>query len=426
MNLHRGTPSSKVWYTRRHYLPAVWAISVVVLVGFSAYQGGLDPSRLASTSTSRSSAGLSSDVIPYPPCVTQEVQGVPSCAYAQLVYDATDGYVVAYMICAHTYITFAACTWKFSQGGWTNVTATHGPNPPPVLEDGFVWDAADGYAVLFGGEIYFSGAPLQSVWVFHNGVWSNLTSSSPPAIPHTFVRAVYDSTARYVLSVWQNGYLPDGNTYTWAFRSGTWTNLTSSANGSGLPVNPSVADDPSDGGAILFGGLNISARTLSDQTWLFSGGAWELLRPHVSPSTRSVPSLSYDSLAGYDLLVGGVGPTCLSSRCPILTDEWRFEDRQWTNITSTLLGDPPVEAAGPMTTDIADGYVLEGFGWSAFPLNSTAPIQSDLYAYANGTWTAFAPPSPGFSLLDAILTVAGVAAVAAVAALFIVRRRRTG
>jgi hypothetical protein len=344
-----------------------------------------------------------------------------------MVYDAADGYVLAYLFCVYPNVVFTSCTWKYSGGTWTNLTAAQSVNPPPVLDGSFVWDNADHAAVLFGGDIYPVGRPFTSVWEFQDGQWSNLSAPAPPMSPSTFsARAAYDSSDGYVVSVWQNFARPSGSTYTWTFLGGSWTNRTSTSNGTGLPLEPMAADDPG-AGALFFGGENGTTLALSNETWLFSGGSWHHLSPRSSPSPRVFASFADDALDGYDLLVGGYSGTCPGASCVVRSDEWSFADGRWSNITATLRGDPPVEQAGLMADDLADGYVLEGFGSGLATSGGGAFVsQSDLYAYSNGTWTAFAPSSSaGFPLLETLsLAIGGVAVAIAIGALLLRYRRR--
>jgi len=384
------------------------------------------------TRASDSSDLESSDGSPYPPCVTEQVPGGGSqCGAFEMVYDATDGYVVAYSICVEPRVVFTSCTWKYSGGTWTNITSPTGPNPPADLGESFVWDAPDRCAVLFGGLIYPIGDPLRTVWEFRGGAWTNLTSVVSPAIPGTWsTRATYDSSDGYVVSVWQNFIRPSGATYSYTYHGGLWTNVTATSNESGFPLQPVAADDPSDGGALFFGGANGSTLASTNETWLFSGGMWHLLAGRPAPSSRDSPSMAYDSLDGYVLMVGGTVGICGNPGCELLPDEWTFAHGRWTNVTSTVRGDPPVEQGGLMVTDLADGYLLEGFGIVGVYNSTGFEIpQSGLYTYLNGTWTAYFPPTAaGFPWLEAysLTLVAVVAAAAATAYLLRFQRRRRG
>jgi hypothetical protein len=402
----------------------VSALAVLVLLGTCL--GPTTPGSGAPSASNISPASREqpSDGDLFPPCVNTE-EFAPSCGAFQAVYDPIGGYVLAYAICALSSIIFTSCTWKYSGGSWTNITPVSGPRPPALLDESFVWDSADRCAVLFGGLIYPGGGPLRTVWEFSGGSWTNLTSSVSPASQNTWsVRAVYDSSDGYVVSVWQNFARPAGTTYTLTFLDGAWTNITGTSNGSGLPLEPAAADAPLDGGALFFGGLNPTTLNTTNDTWLFSHGSWHDLAPPIAPVPRTGASVVYDSLDRYDLLVGGQSGSCRSLSCPLLTDEWTFAHGRWTNITSRLQGYPPLETGGVLVTDVADGYVVEALGVVGFDNSTGLQLpQLTLYTYVNGIWTEDlqpAPPAVSWFYLG-LLSAVGAAALAG--AVYRVRRR---
>jgi hypothetical protein len=77
-------------------------------------------------------------------------------------------------------------TWAYLHGRFTKID-TRG-SPPPSSELGcFAWDPMGGFAVLFGGQ--FPGSTVAQstlsnyTWVYRGGVWTNLTSALPHAPP---------------------------------------------------------------------------------------------------------------------------------------------------------------------------------------------------------------------------------------------------
>ena len=362
-----------------------------------------------------------------PPCVEAEGGNLPTCGAFEAVYDPVDGYVLGYSICMVSNTVYGSCTWKYSDGTWTNINPSSGPLPPPLVEESFVWDSADRCAVLFGG-LDYTGGVLKTVWEFKGGVWTNLTNAVSPAGRFTFfTRAAYDSSDGYVVSVWQNFGLPAGVSYTLTFRAGVWTNVTNSSNESGLPLEPTAADAPLDNGALFFGGFNGSPRNSTNETWLFSEGSWRELPLAHAPPVRVGESIVYDSLDGYDLLVGGAALACEQGNLCPLSDEWTFAHGRWTNVTSTLRGNPPVEADGVLVTDLADGYVLECLGYAGVDNATGYEIpQLTIYTYLNGTWTeSISPASPVISWdYLGLLIVVGIAGLVGVA--YGLRRRKDG
>lgn len=158
-------------------------------------------------------------------------------------------------------------TWQFDGVDWTNDTAAAGFGP--VGPGSLVYDPADRYSVLVGGE-----APRNHVWVLSRGLWRELytgPASTPPAADLVGT-AVWDTEAEGVLVF--GGYLNGSvSNATWIYRSGGWTNLTSQ-----LPyapaarANESLADDPNASGVLLFGG-NVPALAggEANDSWWFRG-----------------------------------------------------------------------------------------------------------------------------------------------------------
>jgi len=404
-------------------------VGVLVAVLLGSLLGG--PFHASSTA-SKSASGLGAadpspieaDLSDSPPACGHIV----NCGAARMVYDAADGYAVAFLLCPGAG-DLSSCTWKFSDGSWTNISSSTGPNPPPLSQETFVWDAADRCALLFGGLDLASATWFTFLWSFQNGGWTNLTSSVPPEIPGApYPVATYDSRDGYVVSVWTAFANPALSPITWTYRGGTWENVTPpSWSGARFPYGPTAVDDPSDQGALFFGGLDATDRAESNVSWLFSGGTWHVVDPRFEPPVRSGASMAYDSLAGYVLLVGGIeGPCTTGQACVLASDEWTFADGQWTNITDSLRGNPPQEQNGQMVTDPADRYVLEGFGEGLPDSSGTYPAQVDFYTYSNGTWTLLAAPSPaaGFPWVEFILLAMGVAIGGLAIAVVVVRRRR--
>ena len=366
-----------------------------------------------------------------PSCWTQMVQGSPECGGAQLVYDPADGYVLAQMICLNASAptvsrAFESCTWKYADGAWSPVVSPNGEQPPALLEAGFVWDGADHEAVLFGGFVFPTAHQTGATWIYHAGNWTNVSSAprfgGPLLVPQT--EAVYDSSDREVLATYQ-GQIGSSSpvTYAYSYQAGVWTNLSPSVPvPGGLALRPQIADDPPDHGVVFFGGWS-NASTVANTTWLFARGVWAAVRSPVTPPALWTPSMTYDALDGYVLLVGGLTRTCTANPCAFSDATWVFGHRQWQNLTAVVQGDVPLEAEGAMTTDPAAGEVLEGFGWNGYNFSSpfSQPIgQPDLYGYVNGTWTEIAnPSSSGFPLsLGLVITVVPVVAAAAAAVLY--------
>ena len=417
-------------------IPALIAATLCLLLSFGApglvhraNSNQVAPSLVDSVTASRGE--FRTTAAPYPSCTYQKVGGATACGGAKLAYDAAGGFVLAYMVCALSAVSWTSCTWKYSNGTWSNITP-RGTNPPAILNEAFVWDEADQAALLFGGYTFPAG--LGQAWEFKDGAWSNITSDGAPRIEGgILVVAAYDSTDGYVVSLWQSQYL--NASYTYVFQAGRWTNITATAGTVLLPWQPIASDDPTDGGALFFGGFfggpaGSSGATSApvvptNRTWLFSHGAWEEGASTPSPPPRALESMTFDPFLPGVLMVGGTQRGCLAT-CPAYTDEWTLAHGRWANITPSLRGELPQEVWGEMVADVADGYVLEGFGMTEYVASGSAPYQTDLFEFSNGTWTAIHPesvPATPPTLLIATV-VAGGAGAAVIGVLIWHRRRR--
>src|SRR2546426_4963709 len=120
--------------------------------------------------------------------------GPPSRYGAGMVYDAADGYVLLFGGCC-TGSPFLGDTWKFSAGSWTKLDIS-GPSAR-FLDAGMVYDAADGYVLLFGGQDASSARYLGDTWKFSAGVWTNLAITGPS--PRDDFGLAYDAADGYVV-----------------------------------------------------------------------------------------------------------------------------------------------------------------------------------------------------------------------------------
>lgn len=287
---------------------------------------------------------------------------------ASLVYDAADGYLMLFGGDAYGAFGYAPQTWRFDAGVWSLVhtSATPGGRDGAAI----AYDAADGYALLFGGDS--SGRYLSDTWTYKNGTWTNLTSSltsSPSA--RAGAAMAYDAQDGYVVLYGGGGKHGDHND-TWTFANGTWTNITLSA---GAPPSPrdsaAVAYVPTQGYVLLYGGGNFysglnpyfgSLIELSD-TWTFSGGAWAAANPAESPSARSGAVATFDPNLGSVVMYGG------ESDYASLASTWGWASAG-PLAPGTLRSSPAMPEANQslrLTAGSSGGSGRDGYAWSGLP-----------------------------------------------------------
>ncbi|HEV2317861.1 MAG TPA: PKD domain-containing protein [Thermoplasmata archaeon] len=383
-------------------------------------------------------------------------------------------------------------TWKFAGGSWTNLTATSGPSPPGTQAGGMVYDAADGYLLAYGGgsgSSAMGACNLRSpvMFSFHQGSWTNRTASNGTPQPggnigYQDFGMAYDPSLGSVVTFGGETAV-NGScgsiAETWLFSSGTWTNWTSRLNASAPSAREwfPMTYDGSDGYLLLHGGNPYGMPVLSD-TWallagtngsspLFasatarpstgvaplavnltvaiSGGtgpysvAWtfgdgsaasngssvthtyrtsgtfsavaavtdanahrafssvsivvitsfqyshswsELSAASPAPPARSAGAMAFDPLLGYTVLFGGVN----SSWGP-LGDTWDYSNGTWSDATTRLPTAPPARWEASFTYDAADGYLL------LFGGRNDTQFFNDTWEFNQSGWHPLSPTS---------------------------------
>jgi hypothetical protein len=298
--------------------------------------------------------------------------GPPAREYGAMAYDAMDGYVVMY-----GGYSSAGCrgdTWTYWNGTWSQI---FGSAPSARCDPAMTYDAKDGYVVLFGGTngsgngVIFSGT-----FAFSHGHWTQIvTSPTPP--PSIGSSMVYDAKDGYVVMFGGEAYPNNKTTFlggTWTYSNGTWTKLA--------PVpSPaprawaSMAYDPKDGYVVLFGGDNRNVGGVFGGTWTFAYGNWTQLHPNLQPAARYFSSMTYDSADSYMVLFGGEGTI-------VFHDTWTYVNGNWTKLSPSSY---PISRIGPTTTyDSGDGYALL-FG--GFGPGTGGNYLNDTWSFVGGNWT---------------------------------------
>ncbi len=209
---------------------------------------------------------------------------------------------------------------------WINITPS-GPSPAPRESGAMVWDSTDGYLLLFGGE-HFNGL--------------------------TYVR--YNDT--------------------WTFADGAWTNRTTSVAPSPR-LGMMMADDPSDGGVVLFGGTS-GPDSFHNDTWFYADGVWRNVTRPDGPPGRFWGSMSYDNATGTVVMYGGTETAGGTGH--YAGDMWSYHAGNWTELS-------PAETPGDMDDQeqVADGAARDVFLFGGE--NDTIYGFNSSWTYANGTWS---------------------------------------
>lgn len=277
---------------------------------------------------------------------------------------------------------------------WTNLT---NPNRPPWANDiAMTFDNASQSVLLFGSTPESNGLG-NGTWAFSSGTWKDLTSTAgdaPPTQQH--MAMTYDAHDGYVLmfgclaGVTSSGLCND----TWDFSGGSWhfihaTNPPSWANVSQGYEYEGVPYDLPSISAVYDSPASDVVMTNGFDTWDYSGGVWTPLCLESNCSTGFIPGPDLFGVATYDAHDGYVlfvGSKWKSESLDGGSWTWTFQDGRWTNISATAGTAPSARIGFSMAYDSSSGNVLL-FGGT----NSSGARLNDTWTFQSGTWTQLSP-----------------------------------
>ena len=216
-------------------------------------------------------------------------------------------------------------TWTWDGDRWRSLDLN---GPAPRTFPAFVWDAARGEAVLFGGRrVLFGregqrGTCLSDTWVLRRDGWHRQTAIGPP--PRSEAGIAYDRERRVVVVF--GGYDDASGEIarlgdTWEWDGAAW-NLRAQA---GPPARSGVAMsyDEQLRRVVLFGG-NGGPRS---DTWTWDGIRWDRVDTPVTPGR-------FNSVAVYDSLRQRVLRTTGWSGRGRVRETWLFDASRWLLVSS--------------------------------------------------------------------------------------------
>lgn len=326
-------------------------------------------------------------------------------------------------------------TWAFSNGRWSeliaNTSCTSSTCPSPRAGAMMAYEGGLGGMVLFGGYHFNSMiVPIlnDDTWLFSNGGWTNLTATVGAAPQARFDGSmVWDSLDNYILLF--GGFNQTYHTLgdTWKFGGVAWANISSSV---GSPPSPragaAISNSPS-GWVMLFGGENPDGSAITDvggcsysavNYWFHSGKWVEMaITPtciFIAPGSPASglaagvtgaypPCGRYDAALGWSppnnrfVLFGGIGPT--GSACTgfseYVNDSWSYQNAPggafyWQNATDPgFVGDPPIRFEMGYTNDFTSNYfeIFGGYGGQGGGRNDTWRFNELVHAKLTGPST---------------------------------------
>ncbi len=280
-----------------------------------------------------------------------------------LVYDTADGYVLLFGGQGASSGLGLNDTWRYSAGNWTELSPTR--SPPASGGGAITFDAATGYVV------YVTGTDTGfETWEWSGGDWTNLNASLAWSVSGEgapYPEMVYDSAGAYPLLIGGSTTSCPGGIadclVTWTFVNSSWTDVTNSSGQAPPPLNgTSLAYDSGNNEVVLFGGACSTAGCpstgVSNETWVFKGGTWALGQPPNSPSPRFDEAMTYDNPTNVVLLYGGL--TTSNGTLGYLADTWTYNGSSWFQVLPGVSASQSDIDVGMRLTIQADASSIEG------------------------------------------------------------------
>jgi Galactose oxidase, central domain len=268
---------------------------------------------------------------------------------------------------------------------WTQLSALGPSGPSPRSNESVVWDAADGYYLLYGGETP-TGVALGDTWVFANGTWTQEHPRQSPG-PRFGTGIAYDAAGGYVLLFGgANASGPVGGT--WRYAGGQWTQYEG-ANPYAREF-PGMAYDPAIPAVVLLGGIGAVANNTNPTrlTWLYENGAWEQLGANagVGNATTGIlaGSMAWDATASQLVFFEGITPT--TNPVGYYNQTWQFvwnpadpNAAHWVQFPTPIAPAPRFDPS--FAFDASDGGVVL-FGGEG----SNGDLLSDTWLWNGTSW----------------------------------------
>lgn len=196
------------------------------------------------------------------------------------------------------------------------------PGPPPCGQPAMA--ALDDRVVLFAGGGFRRGTFMDDTWIFEDGAWREIaTSTTPPGRTGGMMASLGGRLILY-------GGLGEDETGlgvhddTWAFDGEAWSIVIASGAPQIRRGGVAVVDDA----IVSYSGLDDDLAR-SDATWIFDGNAWS--ERDVTPEPPPVRNAAMTTLDGYGFLHGGSAPAALS-------DVWRWDGAAWAEVGAFASG----------------------------------------------------------------------------------------
>jgi cysteine-rich repeat protein len=262
--------------------------------------------------------------------------------------------------------------WNPVARTWTLKTVAFAPTPRH--EHAFVYDAARGEALLFGGKRTIAGTTIhfEDTWVWDGTSWLQRAATPSPSKRRASASAFDRGRSRVVLFGGR-----DGNTWfndTWEWDGATWSGAIVAPTGLFARSGAAMVYDDARDQIVMFGGARPNGQP-NHEMWTYEAGTWTLGPANVIPA-RSHHVMAYDAKRGVVVLHGGIGEGGVP-----LVDTWEWDGATWSEIEPAK--SPPARTGAVLAYDpFRERAILTGGQFD------------DTWEWDGVRWTALAPLEP--------------------------------
>ncbi|MCI4365929.1 MAG: hypothetical protein L3K10_07740 [Thermoplasmata archaeon] len=335
---------------------ALAILALLVLAGLPVAAGGDFLPGHPTTSVARPGAASSVSSAAWQPIAAPTVP--PGLFYPSVASDPNDQSAIEFGGCTTVLCTEGTnATWSDSNGVWTQLHPVVAPSPRSEAQ--MAWDPADSYVLLFGGRgcsnppACTSSATLNDTWTFKDGLWNPVVANGAVPPPTYHGGLAYDPSDREMLLFGNEGCVPACGT--WAYAGGSWSKLNLSTSPP-FRSGAGFAEDDSDHGALLFGGVSTTGNYLDD-TWLFTSGSWHSEATPAGLTHRGDPAMAWDASVAVVVLFGGEYVTVTPFSATEYNDTWEFQNASWVEWAARSAA-PGGRSEGGLAEDPSSGVLV--------------------------------------------------------------------
>jgi hypothetical protein len=207
-------------------------------------------------------------------------------------------------------------TWEWDGQTWAQKDAEP---PTACYHFKMFYDTSSVESILFSG-LDTSENPINETWSWNGQEWKRLSDTGPESRGH--FGFVYDPAHEQILLY--GGYASTVTDEFWVWKDGAWQEINFP--GPGSLSHFGMAYDTNANALYIFGGATSTSTfsSLTDKTWVLTGGHWRELSSASFPSKRGSPAMGYDPVRKRIVLYGG-----FNSKRSNLDDTWECDGQEW-------------------------------------------------------------------------------------------------